>query len=143
MAALKFSLGAVLTLAVAVSAIFGLAMGARVSHSATVDPKHQEILALAPGKLGKLLSLVDSQQGSKQKEPHEQQEIGAKDAGDHDCHGGSAACHGHGVAGPNASPGEFIPSHEWQTVEEGQMIPAGLHIRMNLSTGKKEAKLLE
>ena len=142
MAALKCSLGAVLTLAVAASALFGLAWGARISHNAAVDPKHQEILALAPGKLGQLLSLVDSQ-SSKEESHHRQPEIGAKSAGDHhECHGGSAACHGHGVAGAKAPPGEFIPTHEWQIVEEGQMIPAGLHIRMNLSTGKKEAKLL-
>ena len=139
MAPFKFSTGAVLALAVTASALFCLAMGARISHNAAVDPKHQEILALAPGKLGKLLSLVEGQ-GSKQGSHEPQQEVGAKPAEDHECPGGSAACHG--VAGTSSSPGEFIPTHEWQTVAEGQMIPAGLHIRMNLSTGKKEAKLL-
>lgn len=44
--------------------------------------------------------------------------------------------------GMDDSPGEFIATHEWQDVRDGQAIPAGLHIRMNLSTGKKEAKLL-
>ena len=58
---------------------------------------------------------------------------------------------------------EFIPSHEWQTVKdgnsvrnsfaielkplifvfEGQAVPPGLHIRLNLQTGVREAKLLE
>lgn len=37
----------------------------------------------------------------------------------------------------------FVPTHEWQTVKEGQAIPAGLHIRMNMETGKKEAKLMD
>ena len=58
---------------------------------------------------------------------------------------------------------EFIPSHEWQSVKDGnvlrhfsssqlrlftffsagQAIPPGLHIRLNLQTGAREAKLLE
>lgn len=37
----------------------------------------------------------------------------------------------------------FVPTTEWQTVKEGQHIPAGLHVRMNLQTGLKEAKLLD
>ena len=37
----------------------------------------------------------------------------------------------------------FKPTHEWKVVEDGQSIPPGLHIRMNLQTGLKEAKLLE
>lgn len=37
----------------------------------------------------------------------------------------------------------FIPTKEWQEIKPGQGIPAGLHVRMNLETGKKEAKLLE
>ncbi|KAJ8913608.1 hypothetical protein NQ315_013430 [Exocentrus adspersus] len=36
----------------------------------------------------------------------------------------------------------FIPTHEWQVVKKGQKIPRGLHVRMNLETGKTEAKLL-
>ena len=35
----------------------------------------------------------------------------------------------------------FIPTHEWQDVEEGQPIPPGLYVRMNLQTGKTEARL--
>ena len=35
------------------------------------------------------------------------------------------------------------PTYEWQTVEEDMAIPPGLHVRMDLQTGKKEAKLLD
>ena len=37
----------------------------------------------------------------------------------------------------------FEPTSEWKVVEKGQYIPSGLHVRMNLQTGLKEAKLLE
>ena len=37
----------------------------------------------------------------------------------------------------------FLPTNEWQTVGENQAVPPGLHIRMNLATGHKEAKLLD
>ena len=37
----------------------------------------------------------------------------------------------------------FVATKEWQVVEEGQAIPPGLHVRMNLQTGLKEAKLLD
>lgn len=37
----------------------------------------------------------------------------------------------------------FVPTEEWQEIINGQAIPAGLHVRMNLQTGKKEAKLME
>ena len=36
----------------------------------------------------------------------------------------------------------FQPTHEWKTVEEGQAIPPGLHVRMNIQTGAREAKLM-
>ncbi len=36
---------------------------------------------------------------------------------------------------------EFVPTSEFQPVCEGQAIPAGLHVRMNLQTGQKEARL--
>jgi nucleotide exchange factor SIL1 len=36
-----------------------------------------------------------------------------------------------------------VPTNEWQEVGEHQTIPKGLHIRLNLQTGKKEAKLLD
>ena len=35
----------------------------------------------------------------------------------------------------------FIPTYEWQDVEEGQPITPGLYVRMNLQTGKTEARL--
>lgn len=37
----------------------------------------------------------------------------------------------------------FVPTHEWQEIREGQGIPAGLHVRIDMQTGKKEAKLME
>jgi len=41
------------------------------------------------------------------------------------------------------STGEvFVPTDEWQEILNGQAIPAGLHVRLNLETGKKEAKLM-
>ncbi|XP_065088837.1 nucleotide exchange factor Sil1 [Ochlerotatus camptorhynchus] len=38
---------------------------------------------------------------------------------------------------------QFIATEEWQEIQEGQPIPQGLHVRINLQTGMKEAKLLE
>ncbi|EDV91330.1 nucleotide exchange factor Sil1 [Drosophila grimshawi] len=38
---------------------------------------------------------------------------------------------------------QFIATYEWQVVPEGQGIPKGLHVRINLQTGVKEAKLLD
>ena len=35
----------------------------------------------------------------------------------------------------------FIATYEWQDVEEGQPIPPALYVRMNLQTGKTEARL--
>uniref|UniRef100_A0A4D5RA15 Nucleotide exchange factor SIL1 n=1 Tax=Scolopendra viridis TaxID=118503 RepID=A0A4D5RA15_SCOVI len=40
------------------------------------------------------------------------------------------------------SPEAFIPTEEWKEIREGQEIPAGLHVKINLQTGKKEAKLM-
>lgn len=37
----------------------------------------------------------------------------------------------------------FYPTKEWKTVRKGQSVPAGLHVRMNLQTGDREAKLME
>ncbi|XP_044754213.1 nucleotide exchange factor SIL1 [Coccinella septempunctata] len=34
----------------------------------------------------------------------------------------------------------FIPDSEWKEIKQGQKIPSGLHVRINLQTGKKEAK---
>ncbi|PNJ59479.1 SIL1 isoform 10 [Pongo abelii] len=35
----------------------------------------------------------------------------------------------------------FHPTHEWQALRPGQAVPAGSHIRLNLQTGEREAKL--
>lgn len=37
----------------------------------------------------------------------------------------------------------FYPTDQWQAVKEGQAIPAGLHVRMSMKTGEKEAKLMD
>ena len=37
----------------------------------------------------------------------------------------------------------FQATDEWQTVKEGQAIPQGLHVQMNLQTGEKRAKLMD
>lgn len=37
----------------------------------------------------------------------------------------------------------FVPTSEWQHVKEGQSIPRGLHVRLNMATGEREAKLNE
>jgi len=42
------------------------------------------------------------------------------------------------------STGEvFVPTDEWQEIINGQAIPAGLHVRINMETGKKEAKIMQ
>ena len=38
-------------------------------------------------------------------------------------------------------PREFVPSDEFQIVHDDQSIPKGLHVRLNLATGVKEAKI--
>ncbi|NXL84485.1 SIL1 factor, partial [Alectura lathami] len=35
----------------------------------------------------------------------------------------------------------FYPTHQWQTVRPGQAVPAGSHVRLNLQTGEREARL--
>ncbi|XP_053318605.1 nucleotide exchange factor SIL1 [Spea bombifrons] len=35
----------------------------------------------------------------------------------------------------------FYPTREWQVVKPGQAVPPGLHMRLNLQTGRNEAKL--
>lgn len=37
----------------------------------------------------------------------------------------------------------FHPTHEWQVLQPGQAVPAGCHVRMNLQTGAREAKLYD
>ena len=41
------------------------------------------------------------------------------------------------------SENKFVATNEWQDIKEGQTVPAGLHYRINLETGKKEAKILD
>jgi nucleotide exchange factor SIL1 len=36
-----------------------------------------------------------------------------------------------------------VATNEWQKIEPGQAIPKGLHVRMNLQTGEREARLLQ
>ncbi|OWZ18714.1 hypothetical protein PHMEG_0007143 [Phytophthora megakarya] len=38
---------------------------------------------------------------------------------------------------------EFVATNEWQELLPGQGIPRGLHVRLNLETGKREAKLVD
>nr|XP_036674518.1 nucleotide exchange factor Sil1-like isoform X2 [Drosophila suzukii] len=38
---------------------------------------------------------------------------------------------------------EFVATKEWQVIAEGQAIPKGLHVRINMQNGLKEAKLLD
>mmetsp|Transcript_2546 Transcript_2546/g.2861 ORF Transcript_2546/g.2861 Transcript_2546/m.2861 type:complete len:165 (+) Transcript_2546:207-701(+) len=38
---------------------------------------------------------------------------------------------------------EIEATSQWQVVEEGDTIPAGLHVKMNLETGEKLVKLLD
>jgi len=38
---------------------------------------------------------------------------------------------------------DFVATSEWQEIVDGQRVPSGLHYRINLETGKKEAKILE
>ncbi len=37
----------------------------------------------------------------------------------------------------------FIATSEWQTIKKHQGIPRGLHVRLNVQTGEKEAKLMD
>ncbi|TFB04022.1 Nucleotide exchange factor SIL1 [Trichoderma ghanense] len=38
-------------------------------------------------------------------------------------------------------PRVFVPTHEFQTVHDDQQLPNGLHVRLNIWTGQKEAKI--
>lgn len=40
-------------------------------------------------------------------------------------------------------PKVLIPSREWQPIRKNQDIPAGLHVRLNIDTLEREAKILE
>lgn len=39
-------------------------------------------------------------------------------------------------------PQIFVPTEEWKTIRPGQEIPPGLHVRINMETLQKEAKLM-
>lgn len=41
----------------------------------------------------------------------------------------------------NCYPKLFVATHEWQVVREGQVIPAGLNVRLDLENMSREAKL--
>jgi hypothetical protein len=41
----------------------------------------------------------------------------------------------------NTSTGPFVPTNEWQHIRDGQAVPPGLHIRMNMETGEKMARI--
>jgi hypothetical protein len=36
----------------------------------------------------------------------------------------------------------FVATHEWQEIGQGQAIPPGLHVQIDMQTGKKSARLL-
>ena len=42
-----------------------------------------------------------------------------------------------------SSKRQFIATNEWQEINSDHIVPSGLHYRLNLETGKKEAKLLD
>lgn len=42
-----------------------------------------------------------------------------------------------------ASKEIFVATNEWQEIKPGQAIPQGLHVRMDMQTGKKEARLMQ
>ena len=37
----------------------------------------------------------------------------------------------------------FVATNDWQEIKPGQAIPQGLHVRMDMQTGKKEARLMQ
>eukprot|EP00038_Savillea_parva_P013639 m.211894 g.211894 ORF g.211894 m.211894 type:complete len:171 (-) comp25730_c0_seq1:15-527(-) len=43
----------------------------------------------------------------------------------------------------SSDPHVFVPSNEWQVIQPGQAVPAGLHIKVDLQTGHKMARLLQ
>ncbi|XP_024084472.1 nucleotide exchange factor SIL1 isoform X2 [Cimex lectularius] len=44
----------------------------------------------------------------------------------------------------NESESEFfVATNEWKPIKKDQAIPRGLHVRMNLNTGEREAKLID
>lgn len=45
--------------------------------------------------------------------------------------------------GGECYPEIFEPTNEWQIVKEGQHIPPGLHVRLNMELNQREAKILD
>nr|XP_013033891.2 nucleotide exchange factor SIL1 isoform X2 [Anser cygnoides] len=48
------------------------------------------------------------------------------------------------IADDDADPEDlevFYPTHQWQALRPGQAVPAGSHVRLNLQTGDREARL--
>ncbi|CDK29621.1 unnamed protein product [Kuraishia capsulata CBS 1993] len=43
----------------------------------------------------------------------------------------------------NCYPLEFEPTTEWQEIRSGQRLPPGLHVRLDMSTGVQQAKLVD
>eukprot|EP00939_MAST-03C_sp_MAST-3C-sp1_P002873 g2873.t1 len=56
--------------------------------------------------------------------------------------GSSEISTGENGGGDSGGVSEFVPTHEWQEILEGQSVPPGLHYRISMATGKKHAKLL-
>ncbi|XP_078485518.1 nucleotide exchange factor SIL1-like isoform X1 [Ciona intestinalis] len=48
-----------------------------------------------------------------------------------------------GILGVDDETMAFVPTHEWQEVKEGQAIPPGLHVKMDMSGGGRWAKLMD
>ena len=47
------------------------------------------------------------------------------------------------VAEEEPSQEIFVATNEWQEIKAGQAIPRGLHVRLDMQTGKKEARLMQ
>jgi hypothetical protein len=70
----------------------------------------------------------------------QRQQAAGAGAGDHRAKGGVAAPR---AAALQKKPWEdFAPTQEWQTVEEHHILPPGLEIRVDMSSGSKVARLL-
>ena len=47
-----------------------------------------------------------------------------------------------GRPAPTAAWREFVPTEQWQEVADDHLLPPGLHIRVDVTTGRKEARTL-
>jgi len=57
--------------------------------------------------------------------------------------GEASVSDGDNSAGAVSTSEVFVPTDSWQEIKPGQAIPRGLHVRINMETGKKEAKWLQ